>query len=155
MNEYNNLTHFIFWCQKVLPLVYDDSLSYYEILCKVVDYINKLIDDDKWSMSVFLSRNIHVKKEGKNSLLIGEDIWQKYKKLLMNGTMDYSEKQVKLSEVRSLMNYFIYEIKRNENLVYDDKIGELYFIRNGDNYFNNNKLNKEKLEHEGELFINI
>lgn len=47
MNEYNNLTHFIFWCQKVLPLVYDDSLSYYEILCKVVDYINKLIDDDK------------------------------------------------------------------------------------------------------------
>ena len=28
---------FRFWCQKVLPLVYDDSLSYYEILCKVVD----------------------------------------------------------------------------------------------------------------------
>ena len=27
--------------------MYDDSLSYYEILCKVVDYINKLIDDDK------------------------------------------------------------------------------------------------------------
>ena len=47
MNEYNNLTYFKFWCQKVLPLVYDDSLSYYEILCKVVDYINKLIDDDK------------------------------------------------------------------------------------------------------------
>lgn len=47
MYDYNNLTHFKFWCQKVLPLVYDDSLSYYEILCKVVDYINKLIDDDK------------------------------------------------------------------------------------------------------------
>ena len=47
MYNYNDLTHFKFWCQKVLPLVYDDSLSYYEILCKVVDYINKLIDDDK------------------------------------------------------------------------------------------------------------
>ena len=47
MNEYNNLPYFKFWCQKVLPLVYDDSLSYYEILCKVVDYINKLIADDK------------------------------------------------------------------------------------------------------------
>lgn len=47
MYDYNNLTHFKFWCQKVLPLVYDDSLSYYEILCKVVDYVNKLIDDDK------------------------------------------------------------------------------------------------------------
>ena len=38
------LKHFHFWCQKVLPLVYDDSLSYYEVLCKVVAYINKLID---------------------------------------------------------------------------------------------------------------
>lgn len=33
-----------FWCQKVLPLVYDDSLSYYELLCKVVDYLNKIIE---------------------------------------------------------------------------------------------------------------
>lgn len=37
------LHHFRFWCQKVLPLVYDDSLSYYEVLCKVVNYINNLI----------------------------------------------------------------------------------------------------------------
>lgn len=42
-----DLKHFKFWCQKVLPLVYDDSLSYYEVLCKVVGYINKLIDDDR------------------------------------------------------------------------------------------------------------
>lgn len=43
----NMLEIFKFWCFKVLPLVYDDSLSYYEILCKVVDYINKLIEQDK------------------------------------------------------------------------------------------------------------
>lgn len=42
-----NLKSFRFWCQKVLPLVYDDSLSYYEVLCKVVDYINNLIETDK------------------------------------------------------------------------------------------------------------
>lgn len=36
---------FRFWCQKVLPLVYDDSLSYYELLCKVVGYLNNLITD--------------------------------------------------------------------------------------------------------------
>lgn len=41
------LKHFKFWCMKVLPLVYDDSLSYYEVLCKVVKYINDLIDSDK------------------------------------------------------------------------------------------------------------
>lgn len=38
---------FRFWCQKVLPLVYEDSLSYYEVLCKVVKYINDLIESDK------------------------------------------------------------------------------------------------------------
>ena len=41
------LEKFRFWCQKVLPLVYDDSLSYYEVLCKVVEYINNLIEQDK------------------------------------------------------------------------------------------------------------
>lgn len=46
MDNCNELKHFKFWCQKILPLVYDDSLSYYEVLCKVVDYINKLIDDE-------------------------------------------------------------------------------------------------------------
>lgn len=44
---YKNLDTFIFWCQKVLPLVYEDSLSYYEILCKVVDYINNMIENQK------------------------------------------------------------------------------------------------------------
>lgn len=34
---------FRFWCQKVLPLVYDASLSYYELLCKVVNYLNNTI----------------------------------------------------------------------------------------------------------------
>ena len=44
---YKQLDCFKMWCQKVLPLVYDDSLSYYEVLCKVVDYINNLIESDK------------------------------------------------------------------------------------------------------------
>lgn len=45
LNGYSGVRPFRFWCQKVLPLVYDDSLSYYELLCKVVDYINNLISD--------------------------------------------------------------------------------------------------------------
>lgn len=36
---------FRFWCQTVIPLVYDGSLSYYELLCKVVDYLNHTISD--------------------------------------------------------------------------------------------------------------
>lgn len=37
-----DFTSFRFWCQKVLPLVYDDSLSYYEVLCKLADGFNEL-----------------------------------------------------------------------------------------------------------------
>ena len=44
-NAIKPLEPFRFWCQHVLPLVYDDSLSYYELLCKVVDYLNKTMED--------------------------------------------------------------------------------------------------------------
>ena len=33
-----------FWCQKVLPLVYDNSLSYYEVLCKLAKRIDEIGD---------------------------------------------------------------------------------------------------------------
>lgn len=50
----NYFKPFRFFCQHVLPLVYDDSLSYYELLCKVIhklnevtESVNMLIDDYK------------------------------------------------------------------------------------------------------------
>ena len=45
MDGFSGVKPFRFWCQTVLPLVYDDSLSYYELLNKVVFYINKIIED--------------------------------------------------------------------------------------------------------------
>lgn len=45
LGNYKTLQPFRYWCQKVLPLVYDDTLSYYELLCKVVDYLNKTMED--------------------------------------------------------------------------------------------------------------
>ena len=33
-----------FYCQKVLPMVYDDSLSYYELTCKVCNKLNEVIE---------------------------------------------------------------------------------------------------------------
>lgn len=41
----DNLKPLVFWCQKVLPLVYDDSLSYYEVVCKCANKINELIEN--------------------------------------------------------------------------------------------------------------
>ena len=45
MAEFIKNSPFRFWCQKVLPLVYDDSLSYYELLCKVVYKLNELVEN--------------------------------------------------------------------------------------------------------------
>ena len=45
MQGYTGQGSFRFWCQTVLPLVYDDSLSYYELLNKVVNYLNNVISD--------------------------------------------------------------------------------------------------------------
>lgn len=45
IGPYTKLEPFRFWCQKVIPLVYDESLSYYELLCKLVDYLNKTMAD--------------------------------------------------------------------------------------------------------------
>lgn len=45
MKNIPNVYHaFRFWCQKVLPLVYDDSLSYYEVLCKLTNFVNELAE---------------------------------------------------------------------------------------------------------------
>ena len=45
MNEFQPkiITPFGFYCQHVLPLVYDQSLSYYEVLCKLQAKLNEVI----------------------------------------------------------------------------------------------------------------
>lgn len=39
------LSLFRFWCQKTLPAVFDDSVSYYELLTKVVAKLNEVISN--------------------------------------------------------------------------------------------------------------
>ena len=45
LKGYTGVQRLRFWAHKVLPLVYDESLSYYEFLCKVVAYLNDVIAD--------------------------------------------------------------------------------------------------------------
>lgn len=44
----NEMKPFRFWVQSVLPVVYDDSLSYLEIVSKLTEYINHLIENDNY-----------------------------------------------------------------------------------------------------------
>lgn len=42
----NNVEPFRYWAHKIIPLVYDDSLSYYEFLAKVVAKLNEVISQE-------------------------------------------------------------------------------------------------------------
>ena len=42
---YKDTGRFKFWCNKVLPTVYDDSLSYYEVLNKMATYLNDALEN--------------------------------------------------------------------------------------------------------------
>lgn len=106
-----------------------------------VDEKMQLIADDRKQTSIYLSSNL-MDKSGKK--LCGNSIWDEYKKLLSDDNMDYAEKRVKLSKVRAEMNNFIYQIKWNENFNYNDRIGELYYIEDGDKYFHEGKFDRKK-----------
>lgn len=89
----NDLSPFRFWCQKVLPLVYDDSLSYYELLCKVVDYLNKTMENvNKLSenfdelQSAFNTLKKYIENYFKN-LDVQEEINNKLDEMAKNGTL--------------------------------------------------------------------
>jgi CRISPR-associated endonuclease/helicase Cas3 len=110
---------------------------------KSVEVRMRLIEDNKWSMSVYLAR---VLEKNDGTYIDGAEVWKKYRNILSDNKMDYAEKQVKLSNVRSKMNNFIYEVLKNENFCYTDKVGELYYVEDGEKYFDNGKLNKERFQ---------
>ena len=89
------------------------------------------------------------------TILNGQETWESYKRLLQNQELSYEEKQIKLSEVRSKLAYFTYQIKRNSQVPYNDVLGELRCIFDGEQYFENGKLNRNKFEAGGALFIDL
>lgn len=109
----------------------------------------KLIDDDQNDIQIFL--NYTIDKNGE--LICGDKVWGEYKTLLMDNYINYAEKMVKLSEIKAKMNYFIYRIRTKQNFNYNDRIGEILYIDNGEDFFNEGKLDKSKFENDIGEFI--
>ena len=109
----------------------------------------KLIEDDQNDIQIFL--NYTIDKNGE--LICGDKVWKEYKTLLMDNYINYAEKMVKLSEVKAKMNYFIYRIRTKQNFNYNDRIGEILYIDNGEDFFNQGKLDKSKFENDIGEFI--
>ena len=111
----------------------------------------KLIDkNDDWKMSVYFAREITTDT---GEIIEGKQVWERYRELLSDMTMNYAKKQVLLSEVKSKMSYFIYQIKIDNSLDYNDRIGEFYLIEDAEQYFENGRLNTDKFYSQGNLFV--
>lgn len=76
-------TRLRYWCQLVLPAVYDDSLSYYELLCKVVKFLNEQKDE--------YNKLVDVVAKNTNDIKQLQDDFQKF---IDSGFDDYYADQV-------------------------------------------------------------
>lgn len=160
----NDLKPFRFWCQKVLPLVYDDSLSYYELLCKVVDYLNKTMENVNKLSENFdeLQKEFKTLKEYVDNyftnLDVQEEINKKLDEMVTNGTLEnlFSKIFTGIINVKSIgakgdgvnddTSYFQQAINS----------GMIIFIPNGTYVVNELQFNNERIQIIGETntFIN-
>ncbi|MCY6958356.1 CRISPR-associated helicase Cas3' [Clostridium brassicae] len=105
---------------------------------KQIEERMKLIDE-RYEYSAFLNRTLKLEN---GEILDGEKVWNDYISLLKGSSLDYAEQKVRLSEVKSKLNYFIYKVNKND-FSYEDRIGDLYYIEDGEKYFENGKFNRE------------
>lgn len=98
LQRYNPLRVF---CQTVLPAVYDDSLSYYEVLCKVVARLNE--ETEVWNT---LLERINLNTEEINKL---KDLFQDF---VESGFNDYYKDQVEQWITDNLEYVFTHLVKQ-------------------------------------------
>ena len=154
------MKEFKFWCQKVLPLVYDDSLSYYETLCKmsyklnevinnmnkIPDYIASLVSDEKLKeiLSELLntleeqiaSANEKKSETATNDRVVGELVWLDGELYRVIKQMNNGDKYVVNSNV--------------EKITIENLLNEIH--KTIANYVEVNEKNASKNITKGELF---
>lgn len=74
-----------FYCQKILPAVYDDSLSYYESVCRLVKVLNEHVEDYNQLVDVVAEHSTAI-----------EELQQALDDFVAHGFDDYYKAQVQL-----------------------------------------------------------
>ena len=101
------LTPYKFYCAKVLPLVYDDSLSYYEQLCKLVQKLNDTITQ----VNINTEDIAHLKELVANIELILND-YNNFKEQTNN---NFTEMNKKISDILVAYENLINRVVALEN----------------------------------------
>lgn len=138
---------FRYFCQKVLPAVYDDSLTYYELLCKLTYKLNEVIttqntqvDAIKELQSLYVELKNYVDNYFTN-LDVQTEINNKLDQMAESGQLtDIIAQYLNLAGVLAFNT--VNELSKSENLVdgsiaktlgtnsYNDGYGNYYKIRN-------------------------
>ncbi|MCY7008450.1 CRISPR-associated helicase Cas3' [Fusobacterium simiae] len=94
----------------------------------------QLIEEQDDKKTYFFNRKLtdeEVEEIGEN--INGSEVWRKYVDILKEE--NYAKKIVELSKIREKMMYFLYEVKKNVELSYNDIKGSIIYIDDGDKYF--------------------
>jgi len=99
----------------------------------------RLIDDDIKEYRVFLNRDI---EDNQGLIISGAEVWEEYKYILQDTVLEYGEKRVRLSRTLEKLDYFTYKVNRM-NVSYNDILGNIYYISDGEKYFTDGKFDRE------------
>ena len=108
----------------------------------------KLIEEQEDKKTYFFNKTLtdeEIEEIGTN--INGYEIWKKYTDILKEE--NYAKKIVELSKIREKMMYFLYELKKDVELNYNDIKGSIIYIDDGDKYFTDGVYNGG----EGDMFI--
>lgn len=114
-----NLNQMQVWIQKVIPLVYDDSISSLEVLGKVLDYINNIIQNDNFMEQQILGNIVDI-----TALKNDVATLQKQMQAFING--EYTDKYL-----MSLINW----IDQNIQILVGRIVKYVFFGLSDDGYF--------------------
>ncbi|OON99500.1 MAG: hypothetical protein ATN35_12220 [Epulopiscium sp. Nele67-Bin004] len=106
---------------------------------KKVEEKMQLIDNINM-IQVFLARKVVV-EDGE---IDGKDVWEQYQQLIDNNQMDYAKRKVELSKLSEKLDLFIWNVIEFDKS-YNEQIGGIYYIEDGEQYFEDGKFNRKKL----------
>lgn len=117
-----------FICQKVLPIVYDESLSYLEVLEKLSNYVNDMVT----SVNEVIEKHNELSKEYQNVLIQLQEIkanieqMKKENYLIKDGSIDFDKFSTECK--RELENFIIERLSEIAKFVWFGLSDDGHFI---------------------------
>lgn len=125
-NDYEILHPFQAWVQQSLPAVYDDSLSYTDLLYKMLSYINKLVTNNNY-FSEDIKKMYDYVNNYFNNLDVQDEINNKLDEMVTNGqlTTIVDKFLSSLSDYTYHLNYMDSFDENNIDLVFAELMSKI------------------------------